>query len=62
MGILANIVVGIAGSVLGFWLAGLLRIATGGGFGVEHFQIGFVEGKVALITGASRLQGVTTVG
>jgi uncharacterized membrane protein YeaQ/YmgE (transglycosylase-associated protein family) len=32
MGILANIVVGIAGSVLGFWLAGLLRIATGGGF------------------------------
>ncbi len=31
MGILANIVVGIVGSFLGFWLAGLLGIATGGG-------------------------------
>ena len=29
-GILANIVVGIVGSFLGFWLAGLLGIAAGG--------------------------------
>ena len=31
MGILANIVVGIVGSWLGFWLAGVLGLATGGG-------------------------------
>lgn len=31
MGILANIVVGIIGSFLGFWLAGLLGITTAGG-------------------------------
>lgn len=31
MGIIANILVGIVGSFLGFWLAGLLGIATGGG-------------------------------
>ena len=30
MGILANVVVGIVGSFLGFWLAGLLGIAAGG--------------------------------
>lgn len=31
MGILANIAVGIVGSALGFWLAGMLGIAAGGG-------------------------------
>ncbi len=31
MGIIANIVVGLAGSVLGGWLAPKLGIATGGG-------------------------------
>jgi uncharacterized membrane protein YeaQ/YmgE (transglycosylase-associated protein family) len=30
MGIIANIVVGIAGSFLGFWLAGMLGIAGDG--------------------------------
>lgn len=30
MGIIANIVVGIVGSFLGFWLAGVLGIAVGG--------------------------------
>jgi uncharacterized membrane protein YeaQ/YmgE (transglycosylase-associated protein family) len=31
MGIIANVLIGIVGSLLGFWLAGLLGIATGGG-------------------------------
>ena len=31
MGIIANIIVGIVGSWLGFWLAGMLGLATGGG-------------------------------
>jgi len=30
MGIVANVVVGIVGSFLGFWLAGLLGIGAGG--------------------------------
>jgi len=37
MGLIANIVVGIAGSALGFWIAGLLGLAPAGGivrFGV----------------------------
>ena len=31
MGLIANIIVGIVGSFLGFWLAGQLGIAAGGG-------------------------------
>lgn len=31
MGLVANILVGIAGSALGFWIAELLGIAAGGG-------------------------------
>jgi uncharacterized membrane protein YeaQ/YmgE (transglycosylase-associated protein family) len=30
MGLLANIIVGIIGSLLGYWLAGVLGIATAG--------------------------------
>ena len=30
MGIIANVIVGIVGSLLGFWLAGVLGLATGG--------------------------------
>ena len=30
MGMIANIVVGIVGSSLGFWLAGVLGLSTGG--------------------------------
>jgi uncharacterized membrane protein YeaQ/YmgE (transglycosylase-associated protein family) len=33
MGILANIVVGIIGSFLGFWLAGQIGLAEGGNVG-----------------------------
>jgi len=31
MGLIANVLVGIVGSALGFWLAGLLGIAPSGG-------------------------------
>lgn len=31
MGIVVNIIVGIVGAFLGFWLAGLLGVAAGGG-------------------------------
>jgi uncharacterized membrane protein YeaQ/YmgE (transglycosylase-associated protein family) len=31
MGIIANILVGVVGSALGFWIAGLLGIAPAGG-------------------------------
>jgi uncharacterized membrane protein YeaQ/YmgE (transglycosylase-associated protein family) len=31
MGLLANVLVGVVGSALGFWLAGLLGIAPAGG-------------------------------
>jgi len=32
MGIIANVLVGIVGSLLGYWLAGLIGIAAAGGF------------------------------
>ena len=31
MGMIANVIVGIVGSSLGYWLAGVLGIAAGGG-------------------------------
>ncbi len=30
MGIIANVIVGIVGSIIGFWLAGVLGLAAGG--------------------------------
>lgn len=46
MGILANVVVGIVGSVLGGWLFGVLQIRAGGQLG--HFVMSVV-GAMALI-------------
>ena len=46
MGIIANVIVGIVGSLLGFWVAGLLGLADGGG--VMRWVIG-VAGAVLLI-------------
>ncbi len=31
MGLIGNVVVGVIGSMLGYWLAGMLGIAAGGG-------------------------------
>jgi uncharacterized membrane protein YeaQ/YmgE (transglycosylase-associated protein family) len=45
MGLLANVIVGIIGSLLGYWLAGLLGIAASGPL---RWVIG-VLGAVALI-------------
>lgn len=46
MGLIANVLVGIVGSLLGFWLAGLLGIAPTGG--ILRFVIA-VGGAVLLI-------------
>ena len=46
MGLLANVVVGVVGSVLGYWIAGLLGIAPTGG--MMRFVVA-VAGAVLLI-------------
>jgi uncharacterized membrane protein YeaQ/YmgE (transglycosylase-associated protein family) len=46
MGWIANIVIGVVGSMLGFWLAGLLGIMAGGG--ILGFLIA-IGGAVLLI-------------
>jgi len=46
MGLLANVVVGIVGSFVGFWLAGLLGIGAGGTIGAYLIA---VLGAVVLI-------------
>jgi uncharacterized membrane protein YeaQ/YmgE (transglycosylase-associated protein family) len=46
MGLIANIVVGIIGSILGFWIAGLLGL--GGGAPIVGWLIG-IGGAVLLI-------------
>jgi len=46
MGLIANVLVGVAGSVLGYWLAGLLGLAPTGG--VLRFGVGFA-GAVLLL-------------
>ena len=46
MGIIANVLVGVVGSLLGYWVAGLLGIAPTGG--ILRFVIALL-GAVALI-------------
>jgi uncharacterized membrane protein YeaQ/YmgE (transglycosylase-associated protein family) len=46
MGIIANVIVGIVGSLLGGWLAGLLGIAPSGG--ILRFVISLI-GAIVLI-------------
>lgn len=46
MGWIANVLVGVVGSLLGFWVAGLLGIAPTGG--LLRFLVGFA-GAVLLI-------------
>jgi uncharacterized membrane protein YeaQ/YmgE (transglycosylase-associated protein family) len=46
MGIVANVLVGIVGSTLGFWLAGLLGLAPAGG--ILRFVVAML-GAVLLI-------------
>lgn len=46
MGLIANILVGIVGSLLGYWLAGLLGIAPAGG--ILRFVVAIV-GAILLI-------------
>lgn len=46
MGVIANVIVGIVGSALGYWLAGVLGMAASGGLMRWLFAIG---GAVILI-------------
>lgn len=46
MGIIANIIIGIVGSALGFWIAGMMGLAPTGG--IVRFLVG-VAGAVLLI-------------
>lgn len=46
MGLIANVLVGVGGSLLGFWIAGLLGIAPAGG--ILRFMVAFA-GAVLLI-------------
>lgn len=46
MGLIANVLVGVVGSMLGYWLAGLVGIAPGGG--LAGFVVSIV-GAVLLI-------------
>lgn len=46
MGLIANVLVGVVGSALGFWIAGLLGIAPAGG--ILRFVVALV-GAVLLI-------------
>ncbi len=46
MGLIGNVVIGIVGSLLGYWVAGLLGLAAGGGF--ARFLVA-VAGAVLLI-------------
>ena len=54
MGIIANVIVGIVGSSIGFWLAGVLGIGAGGAIGAYLIAI---LGAVVLI-GLLRALGV----
>jgi uncharacterized membrane protein YeaQ/YmgE (transglycosylase-associated protein family) len=54
MGMLANILVGIVGSALGFWIAGQLGLAAGGG--ILRFAVAL--GGAALLIFILRLVGV----
>jgi uncharacterized membrane protein YeaQ/YmgE (transglycosylase-associated protein family) len=51
MGIIANVVVGVVGSWLGFWLAGVLGLSTGSA----------VIGYVIAVVGAALLIGLLKV-
>ena len=46
MGLIGNVVIGIVGSLLGYWVAGMLGLAAGGGF--ARFLVA-VAGAVLLI-------------
>jgi len=51
MGILANVVVGIVGSVVGGWLFGLLQIRAGGALGLLVMNVVGAMALIALLKG-----------
>lgn len=51
MGIVANIVVGVVGSMLGFWLAGLLGLAAFGTIARLLVSVGGAAVLIAILKG-----------
>jgi uncharacterized membrane protein YeaQ/YmgE (transglycosylase-associated protein family) len=49
MGIIANVIVGIVGSAVGFWLAGVLGISAGTGIASILVSIGGAVVLIALL-------------
>jgi len=49
MGTIANVIVGIVGSALGFWLAGILGLAAGGPIMAWLIAIAGACGLIALL-------------
>ena len=49
MGMIANVVVGIVGSSLGFWIAGMLGLGAGGSIGQWLVSIGGAAVLIAVL-------------
>ena len=56
MGIIANIVVGIVGSMLGYWLAGMLGLVAVGGIARWLVAVGGAAVLIAILKGLKVLK------
>ena len=47
MGLIANVLVGVAGSAIGFWIAGALGLAAGGG--IMRFLVSIAGAELLIV-------------